>query len=210
VHVIKVHHLNNSRSHRILWLLEEIGAPYEVVKYERDAATNYAPPSLKAVHPLGKSPVIEDDGRIIAESGAIVEYLAVKHGAGRLSIAPGDPNWVDYLHWMHFAEGSAMLPILLMLYAGRLGEAGAPIMPRINNELANHLSYMNGALAGREHLVADRFTAADIQNSFPLEAANMFGRLAEYQNLVRYKERLQARDAYQRALAKGGPYAMAR
>lgn len=206
--MIKVHHLNNSRSQRILWLLEELGAPYEIVKYQRDAATNLAPPELKAIHPLGKSPVIEDAGQIVAESGAIIAYLATKHGGAKLAVAESDPNWVNYLHWMHFAEGSAMLPLMLALYIGRIGEAGAPLHPRIFGEIANHLSYMNAHLEGRGYLVADRFTAADIQNSFTLEAANMTGRLADYPNLQRVLAALQARDAYKRALEKGGPYAM--
>lgn len=205
--MIKVHHLNNSRSQRILWLLEELALPYEIVKYQRDATTNLAPPELKAVHPLGKSPVIEEDGKVIAESGAIIEYLAVKHGGGELSVAQSDPAWVDYLHWMHFAEGSAMLPLMLSLYTGRLGDAGAPLQPRITSEIANHLGYMNGHLSGRDFLVANRFTAADVQNSFTLEAANAFGRLAEYPELTRYVAALQARPAYRAALEKGGAYA---
>jgi glutathione S-transferase len=208
--MIRVHHLNHSRSQRVLWLLEELGVPYEITRYQRNKATMLAPPEMKRVHPLGKSPVIEDAGQVIAESGAIVEYLAVKHGGGKLSIGPNDPDWVDYLHWTHFAEGSAMLPLLLALYAGRLGEAAAPLMPRINGEIANHLAYMNARLASRDYLVGGRFTAADVLNSFVVEAANMFGRLADYPNLVRYKERLQARDAYQRALERGGPYAFGR
>lgn len=205
--MIKVHHLNNSRSQRILWLLEELALPYEIVKYQRDATTNLAPPELKAIHPLGKSPVIEDDGRVIAESGAIIDYLATKHGGGKLAVAQSDPAWVDYLHWMHFAEGSAMLPLMLSLYTGRLGEAGAPLQPRIASEIANHLGYMNAHLKGRDYLVANRFSAADVQNSFTLEAANAFGRLADYPELSRYLAALQARPAYRAALEKGGVYA---
>ncbi|MGE0045235.1 MAG: glutathione S-transferase family protein [Hyphomonadaceae bacterium] len=206
--MITVHHLDNSRSQRILWLLEEIGAPYEIVQHKRNAETRLAPPELKAIHPLGKSPVIVDDGVTIAESGAIIEYLAVKHGGGKLAIAQSDPAWPQYLHWMHFAEGSAMLPLMLALYVGRIGEAGAPLHPRIFGEIANHLSYMNAHLEGRDFLVADRFTAADVQNSFTLEAANMTGRLADYPNLKRVLGALHARDAYKRAVEKGGPYAM--
>lgn len=207
--MIKVHHLNNSRSQRILWLLEELGEPYEIVSYQRDATTNLAPPELRAIHPLGKSPVIEDGGRIVAESGAIIEYLATRYGGARLTVPASDPDWVSYLHWMHFAEGSAMLPLMLALYTGRLGEASAPLKPRIDSEIENHLSYMNDSLAARDFLVGNRFTAADVQNSFTVEAANMFGRLGAFDNLRRYKDALHARDAYKRALEKGGPYAMA-
>ncbi len=208
--MITVHHLDNSRSQRILWLLEELGVPYEIVHHKRDAQTRLAPPALKAIHPLGKSPVIVDDGRTIAESGAIIEYLARRHGGGALSVAENDPAWIEYLHWMHFAEGSAMLPLMLALYTMRLGEAAAPLLPRIQSEIANHLSYMNAALEGRDHLAANRFTAADIQNTFVLEAANAGGRLGEYANLARFLAAMQARPAYGRAIEKGGPYTLGR
>lgn len=208
--MITVHHLDNSRSQRILWLLEELGVAYEIVHHKRDAQTRLAPPALKAIHPLGKSPVIVDDGRTIAESGAIIEYLARRHGGGALSVAESDPAWIEYLHWMHFAEGSAMLPLMLALYTMRLGEAAAPLVPRIQSEIANHLSYMNAALEGRDHLAANRFTAADIQNTFVLEAANAGGRLGEYQNLARFLAAMQARPAYGRAIEKGGPYTLGR
>lgn len=138
--MITVHHLNNSRSQRILWLLEELGLDYEIAPYQRDAVTRLAPPELKAVHPLGKSPVVEAEGLRLAESGAIVEYLIERHGQGRLGPPPGAPGRADYLHWLHFAEGSAMLPLLLLLYVGRLGEAGAPLHPRIFGEIDNHLA----------------------------------------------------------------------
>src|SRR5215475_3909775 len=138
--MIIVHHLNESRSQRILWLLEEIGAPYEIVRYERNAQTRLAPPELKSVHPLGKSPVVEIDGKVLGESGAIIEYLAECHG-GPLAIAPNDPMRADYLYWLHFAEGSAMLPLLLKLYVGMLGEAGNTLMAvRIEPEIDNHLA----------------------------------------------------------------------
>ena len=132
---IKVHHLNESRSQRILWMLEELALDYEIVPYARDAVTRLAPPELKKIHPLGKSPVIEDNGRVVAESGAILDYLARWHGGGRFCFAPDDPQWPDYLHWMHYAEGSAMLPLMLQLYTMRLGEAGAPLQPRIASEI---------------------------------------------------------------------------
>lgn len=206
--MIKVHHLNNSRSQRILWLLEELDVPYEIVPYQRDAVTNLAPPELKAVHPLGKSPVISDDDRVVAESGAIIEYLARKYGR-HLMPAEDTPEFVDYLHWMHFAEGSAMLPLLLALYVGRLGDAGAPLHPRIFGEIANHLAYMNGAVEKGGYLLGKKFSAADVQNSFVLEAANVRGFMKDYPNLVDLLGRLQARPAYRRALERGGPYAFA-
>ncbi|MEN6542924.1 glutathione S-transferase [Parvibaculum sp.] len=207
--MIKVHHLNNSRSQRILWLLEELGVPYEIVHYQRDAVTNLAPPELKEIHPLGKSPVITDDGLTVAESGAIVEYLVRKYGAGRLAPAETSPDYLPYLQWMHFAEGSAMLPLLLALYVGRLGDAGAPLHPRIFGEIANHLSYMNNAVAKGGYLLGNEFSAADILNSFVLEAAKARGLLNDYPNLIDLLARLQARPAYQRALTRGGPYAFA-
>ena len=146
--MIEVHHLDNSRSQRILWLLEELGLEYQIVPYKRDPKTRLAPPELKAIHPLGKSPVIRDQGMVVAESGAIVEYLVGKYGNGRLA-PPRDlssPDYVAYLQWLHFAEGSAMLPLLLKLYVGRLKEAGAPLWPRIDSELKNHFDYMSAAL----------------------------------------------------------------
>jgi len=202
-----VHHLNNSRSQRVLWMLEELGLSYDIKFYQRDGATNLAPPELKAIHPLGKSPVIEDNGRVIAESGAILDYLARWHGATKVSVTPDDPNWPTYLHWMHFAEGSAMLPLMLSMYTSRLGEAAAPLMPRVNAEIDNHLSYMDKSLDGRDFLIGEFLTAADMQNSFVLEAAQTFGRLSDYPNLARVLAIWQDRPAYRRALERGGPYA---
>lgn len=207
--MITVHHLNNSRSQRILWLLEELGLPYEIVFYQRDAVTNLAPPELKAIHPLGKSPVITDDGVTVAESGAIVEYLLRTHGQGRLMPKEDSADYVRYLQWLHFAEGSAMLPMLLALYVGRLGDAGAPLHPRIFGEIANHLSYMNDEVEKGGYLMGDDLSGADIMNSFVLEAARARGLLADYPNLLDLVERLQARPAYRRALERGGPYAFA-
>ena len=146
--MIVVHHLNNSRSQRILWALEELGLPYEIKRYQRDAQTNLAPPELKQIHSLGKSPVITDGNRTIIESGAIIDYVIRRHGGGRLQPAPETPAYDEYVQWMHYAEGSAMLPLMLNLYAARLGEAAAPLMPRIEDEIANHLSYIDGALKG--------------------------------------------------------------
>ena len=210
--MIKIHHLNNSRSHRILWLAEELGQPYEVVPYQRDATTRLAPPELKRIHPLGKSPVVEDGGHVVAETGAIIEYLVRKYDDGKLA-PPVDPDSADYrayLHWMHFAEGSAMLPLMLRLYVGRLGDAGAPLKPRIDGELQNHFDYMEGALQGRDYFVANRFSAADIHLSFVLDAGAARGPMRDYPRLTALHERLKARPAYQRALERGGPYELGR
>lgn len=206
--MITLHHLNDSRSQRVLWLLEELGVPYEIAAYRRDAVTNLAPPALKAVHPLGKSPVITDRGHTIAESGAIVEYLVRAYGNGRFAPAPDvdDDDYRQYLHWMHFAEGSAMLPLMLKLYVGRLGEGGAPLAPRIDSELHNHFAYMNAALEGRSFFVGNDLTGADIQMSFVVEAGATRGPVAQYPNLVSYMDRIQARPAYRRAIERGGPY----
>lgn len=205
---IKVHHLNESRSQRILWMLEELALKYDIVAYQRDAVTRLAPPELKQIHPLGKSPVIEDDGRVVAESGAILDYLARWHGGGKFSFAPDDPQWPDYLHWMHYAEGSAMLPLMLNLYTARLGEAAAPLMPRITGEIDNHLGYVNGAITGKAFIVGDRFTAADVQMSFVVEVGRAFGKLTAFPALDDYINRMHARPAYKRAIERGGPYAM--
>lgn len=205
---IKVHHLNESRSQRILWMLEELALAYEIVPYQRDATTRLAPESLKAIHPLGKSPVIEDNGRVIAESGAILDYLARWHGSGNFAVRPDSEEWPTYLHWMHYAEGSAMLPLMLQLYTMRLGEAGAPLQPRIESEIANHLGYIEASLKGREYLVGDTFTAADIQISFVLEVARVFGKLAAYPAANAYLDRMHARPAYKRGIERGGPYSM--
>jgi glutathione S-transferase len=204
--MLKVHHLNNSRSQRILWLLEELNAPYEIVHYQRMSPIPLAPPELKAVHPLGKSPVIEDGGTTIAESGAIVEYILDRYGNGRLRPQSGTPEHVNYIEWMHYAEGSAMLPLLMHLYMGFLGEAAAPLRPRVESEIANHLSFMENAIAGRRFFVGDDLTGADIQLTFVLEAADASGLLKDYPALTEYLSRMQARPAYRRAIEKGGPY----
>jgi len=204
--MITVHHLNQSRSQRILWLLEELGLPYEIKFYQRDATTNLAPPELEAAHPLGKSPVISDGERTIAESGAIVDYLVRRHGGGRLAPAPGTDDYETYQEWLHYAEGSGMLPLMLNLYVMRLGAAGAPIQPRIDSEIARHLGYVDKALAGREYLLGPDLTAADIQMSFVGEVGRAFGRLGELPNLNVWVDRLHDRPAYKRALARGGAY----
>jgi glutathione S-transferase len=204
--MIVVHHLNNSRSQRILWLLEELKVKYEIVRYARDLKTRLAPPELMAIHPLGKSPVVEDGKRVIAESGAIIEYLIARYGRRKLAPSESSKDYVDYLQWLHYAEGSAMLPLMLALYVSRLGEAGAPLHPRIASEVANHLGYIDKALAHREFLVGKKFTGADIQMTFVLEAADARGRLGEYEHAQRYLGLMQNRPAYKRAIERGGPY----
>ncbi|HZC17376.1 MAG TPA: glutathione S-transferase [Caulobacteraceae bacterium] len=206
--MLKVHHLNNSRSQRILWLLEELGLDYEIVPYQRDATTNLAPPELKAVHPLGKSPVIEDGAIRIAESGAIVEYVVERHGGGKLRPDPKSDAHVAYNEWLHYAEGSAMLPLMLNLYVMRLGEAAAPLQPRIESEIANNLAYISGALGDRDYLMGE-FTGADVQVSFVMEVARAFGKLAAYPNLTAYLARLHGRAAFKRSLEMGGAYNLA-
>jgi glutathione S-transferase len=207
--MIVVHHLNDSRSQRILWLLEEINLPYEIKHYQRDAQTRLAPPELKAIHPLGKSPVITDNGRVIIESGAIVDYLVRKYGP-QLQPNVSTAAYDDYQQWLHYAEGSAMLPLLLKLYVSRLGDAGAPLSPRIESELANHIGFVDKSLADREWLIGNDMTGADIQMSFVGEAASARTNRSLYPNLEAWVKRFQARPAYQRALVRGGPYAYAK
>ena len=205
--MITVHHLNESRSQRILWLLEELGAPYEIKHYSRNATTRLAPPELMAVHPLGKSPVLEDGGKTLIESGAIVDYLIRRYGNGKLQPVAGSADYEVYNQWLHYAEGSAMLPLLLKMYVSRLGEAGAPLAPRIDSELANHLGYVNASLADREWLVGGELSGADIQMSFVGEASR--GLRAAYPQMDAWVKRFQQRPAYRRALERGGPYSMA-
>lgn len=207
--MIVVHHLNDSRSQRVLWLLEELRLPYEIAHYRRDPQTRLAPPELKAIHPLGKSPVLTVEGRTLIESGAIVDYVVRRHGGAALHPKADTPEFDVYQQWLHYAEGSAMLPLLLHLYVSRLGEAGAPLWPRIESEIANHLGYVDASLSGRPWLLGDEFSAADIQMSFVGEAAGAYGKRAAYPNLDAWVRRFQARPAYKAALAKGGPYRFA-
>jgi glutathione S-transferase len=204
--MIVLHHLNDSRSQRILWLLEELELPYEIRRYQRDPRTQLAPPELLAVNPLGKSPVIDDDGKTVIESGAIVDYLIRRHGQGRLQPDPSSERYDAYQQWLHYAEGSAMLPLMLKLYVGRLGEAGAPLAPRIESEIANHLGYVDRALAAGPWLLGEELTGADIQMSFVGETAARFGKIAPYPGIEAWVRRFQARPAYRRALEKGGEY----
>ena len=204
--MIVVHHLNDSRSQRILWLLEELGVPYEIKHYSRDATTRLAPPELTAIHPLGKSPVITEGAATVIESGAIVDYILRRHGEGRLQPDPASPDYDVYQQWLHYSEGSAMLPLMLFMYVGRLGDAAAPLLPRINGEIANHIGYVDGALAGQDWILGSEFSGADVQMSFVGEVTNAFGRLGDYPNLKAWVDRFQARPAYRKALDKGGAY----
>jgi glutathione S-transferase len=219
--MLTVHHLNNSRSQRVLWLLEELGVPYEIKRYERDPKTMLAPPELRAVHPLGKSPVITDDGQTIAESGAIIEYLVEKYGQGRFAPAPGTPERLRYTYWLHYAEGSAMPPLLLKLIALRIASAPMPFFAKpiarkiaatlqssfIDPQLKLHLGYVEKELGKTGWFVGNDFTAADVQMSFPLEAATARGGMeGQIPAIAGFLKRIHARPAYQRALERGGKY----
>jgi len=223
--MIVVHHLNNSRSQRVLWMLEELGLEYEVKRYERDAKTMLAPPELKKVHPLGKSPVITDGDTTLAESGAILEYLAAHYGKGRFIPARGTPDRLRYTYWMHYAEGSAMPPLLLKLIFTRIERAPMPFFARpiarkiaqtalasfVEPNLRTHLDYMESELAQRTWFTGEQFTAADVQMSFPLEAARARGGLDESRpKLMAFLARIHARPSYQRALERGGKYELMR
>jgi glutathione S-transferase len=219
--MITVHHLNNSRSQRVLWLLEELGVEYEVKRYERDPVTMLAPPSLRAVHPLGKSPVITDGPLTLAESGAIVEYLAERYGDGRMLPPPGTPERLRCIYWLHYAEGSAMPPLLMALIFRRVRESPAPFFVRpvargiadkvmtafIGPQIKLHLDYMEGELGKSTWFAGNECTVADIHMSFPLEAAASRGGLdTSRPRLMDFLRRIHERPAYRRALAKGGPY----
>jgi len=219
--MLTVHHLNNSRSQRVLWLLEELGLPYEVLRYERDAVTMRAPATLRAVHPLGKSPVLTDGDVTVAETGAIVEYVLDTHAAGRLRPERGTAAGREFTYWLHFAEGSAMTPLLFKLVFGRILETPMPFFVKpiargiVGNVMANfiepglklHLDFMEQSLSGRSWFCGAEFSGADIMLSFPLEAAALRGGLGDRPSLRSFVERVQARPAYLRALERGGPYA---
>ncbi|HEX8262646.1 MAG TPA: glutathione S-transferase [Allosphingosinicella sp.] len=206
--MILVHHLENSRSQRVLWLLEELGLPYEVRRYERNRKTMLAPPELRRVHPLGKSPVIEDEGIVVAETGAIVEYL-VEKADGRLGPRRRE-EVLRYRHFLHYAEGSLMPPLLVMLVVRRLGLLGRPARATVQRMIDQHLDWLEAELSNRPWFAGDSFTAADVMMSFPLEAARQRAGLDDGRPaLVDWLERIHARPAYGAALKKGGPYAYA-
>ncbi len=205
---IIVHHLNNSRSQRILWLLEELEADYEIAAYQRDATTNLAPPELKQAHPLGKSPVIEDNGRLISESGAIIEYLCERHGGAAWLPDRTSDDWIDYLEWMQFGESSFFVPVMLKIMAGRLGEAAGPIMPRIDEQLAAHIDFSEAQISDDLHFVGSDWSASDVMMSFPAEIAVMQGYGARAPKLASFVDAIHARSAWQRARERGGAYFM--
>lgn len=223
--MIVVHHLEQSRSQRVLWLLEELGVPYVIQRYARDPATMLAPPELRAVHPLGKSPVIEDDGRVLAETGAIVEYLVERYDhTRRLAPPAGSDERLRYRYWLHYAEGSAMPPLLLKLVFDRVGAAPAPFFARpvirgvvdkvmgsfIGPQLALHLDFLESELAKTPWFAGAEFSAADIQMSFPLEIAAQRANLAGRSAITGFLARIHAMPGYRRAIERGGPYAYAR
>ncbi len=222
--MITVHHLNNSRSQRVLWMLEELGVPYEIKHYQRDAKTMLAPDSLRQVHPLGKSPVITDGEVTVAESGAILEYLVEHHGQGRFAPAVRTPEHLRYRYWMHFAEGSAMPPLLMKLVFMQMTRAKMPFFVKpiakgisakllamlVDPNLKRQLDFMEAELGKSEWFAGDQMTAADVQMSFPLEAAAQRAGLdASRPKLMAFLKRIHARPAYQRALERGGPYSFA-
>jgi glutathione S-transferase len=223
--MIVVHHLNNSRSQRILWLLEELGLEYGITRYQRDPKTMLAPPELRAIHPLGKSPVITDGGATLAESGAIIEYLLERYGSGRLIPAAGTPDKLRYTYFLHYAEGSAMTPLLMKLVFDRVETSPMPFFARpvaraiaqkvkssyIMPQIVQHLDYLEAELGKSAWFAGAEFSGADIQVSFVLEAAASRGGLGEkYPRLMAFLERIHARPAYQRALERGGKYDFAR
>jgi glutathione S-transferase len=219
--MIVVHHLNNSRSQRILWLLEELGVEYDLKCYQRDRTTLFAPPELKAVHPLGKSPVLEDGELVLAESGAIIEYLADRYGNGKLARPHGSPERARYIYWLHYAEGSAMPPLLMKLVFDRVAAAPMPFFARpvvrkihqsvmnafIGPQLSLHLDYLESQLAASDWFLDGEFSAADVQMSFPLETAVARAGLDQTRpRLMSWLRRVHARPAYRRAVERGGPY----
>ena len=207
--MIVVHHLENSRSQRILWLLEELGLDYEVRRYSRDPKTMLAPPELARIHPLGKSPVIEDGAHILAETGAIVEYLVEREG-GRLGPPARRESVLRYRQFLHYAESSLMPVLFGLLVVRRLGILGRPARPTLLKMAARHLDWLESELSGRDWFAGEEFSAADIMMSFPLEVARgRAGLGAERPNLIDWLERLHARPAYAAALRKGGAYAYA-
>lgn len=221
--MIVVHHLNNSRSQRVLWLLEELGLDYEIVRYQRDPRTMLAPPELRAVHPLGKSPVVIDGDDVLVESGAVLETLLERHDTARqMAPAPGTPEHLRYRMWLHYAEGSAMPPLLMSLVFRRLKSAPMPFFVKpvargiadrmlktyLGPQLKLHFDYMESELQQHGWFAGGQFSAADIQMSFPVEAGAVRLGYERYPHLAAFLQRIHARPAYQRALQKGGPYSL--
>jgi glutathione S-transferase len=201
--MITVHHLEESRSLRVLWLLEELGLDYEVRHYKRDPVTRLGPPELRAIHALGKSPILVDDNAVMAETGAIVEYLIDKYGEGRLRPPPASPQRLRYTYWLHYAEGSAMPPLLIGLVTGRLGEAARPAMPFVSAQIKLHFGYIDGELAKSQWFAGEDLSGADIMMSFPLERAAQLKDASERPHILDFVGRIRSRDAYIRAVARG-------
>ena len=201
--MIKLHHLNRSRSLRILWLLEELGLDYTIVRYEREAKTNLAPSELLTLHPLGKSPMIEMDGRLISESAAIIEVICAKYGKQMIPAADTDA-YITHMESMHFAEGSVMTPILLDLYTAKLGDAAAPLQPRIKSELTKHFAYMEQTLRPSGHWVSDDLSATDIILSFPATIVLQYGMANQFPKVAAFVDWMQNRRAFKAALTRGG------
>jgi glutathione S-transferase len=201
---ITLHHLNNSKSQRVLWLLEELGLDYDIEFYQRDGG--FAPAAMRTIHPLGKSPIVEIDGRVMAESGAIVEFLVDRHGAGKLAPARDSDDYGFYLEMLHYAEGSASMPVVFPLFLGAFGVQNDAFQGYALSQIALQLDYISGLLADRDYLVGNGFTAADLQLAFVLQTARGLGLLKDRQDLLDYLARLETRPAYQRAIEKGGPF----
>ena len=207
--MITVHHLNHSRSHRILWLLEELELPYEIAFYERDA-TLRAPAELRAVHPLGKSPVITEGARTIAESGAIIDYILRRHGHGRLVPPAGSDAYEEHQEWLHYGEGSGFTPFLLGIFVALTGTDSPALAGIVDAETKLQLDYLDLRLGDKPYLVGDDLTGADIQIGYVVDFADQIGKLGDHPRLVAYAARLRDRPAYARALERGGPYDMTR
>ncbi len=199
--MITLHHLNKSRSQRIIWLLEEIGEEYNIVAYQRDATTNLAPAALKKIHPLGKSPVIEENGKVIAESGAITEYLISKYPAKKLAPSMDSEDYIDYLQWVHYAESSAILPLLLKMFVGRDGGQMNFLPDYADTEVVKVISHLNESLKGKRYLVGDKLSGADIMMSFIVQILQNTGAIAHFPNIAAYGDQLATHDGYNKAIA---------
>ena len=218
--MLTVHHLENSRSHRIVWLLEELGVDYDIKRYGRDTETGLAPPELLDVHPLGKAPVVTDGNKTLAESGAIIEYLVYEYDDGSLKPADGTSEQLTYTYWLHYSEGSFSPLMLLSLVMGRIEDAPVPFFLKpvtrgiagkvrdgfLDANVKRHMDYMESALSRSKWFCGDRFTAADVQMSFAIEAAEVRTDLSAYPRLAGFLDTIRARPAYQRAIEKGGHY----
>jgi len=207
--MLTVHHLDNSRSQRILWLLEELETPYEIVQYKRDARTHFAPPEMKALHQLGKGPLVSDRGHLLIESGAIFDYILRRYANGRLQPGAGSDDFDLFSQWLHYAEGSATVPLLFIIYSHGHDLTKTSFMETALKDTARHLKFIDSQLAGREFLVGKSLTAADVMMTFIGEIAASLVPIEEYRNIVRWVNELHARPAFQRSLQRGGPYVYA-